>query len=84
MPHRLIGRQADIRLTHRVIEIFHDQARVASHMRTSQRRGHVTVNAHMPKARQRYANTTPAGLIERAARIGANAATLIRRRSLSG
>jgi transposase len=33
--------------------------RVASHVRRSQRSGHVTVNTHMPKAHQRYANTTP-------------------------
>lgn len=57
VPHRLIGRTVQVRLTHRVVEIFHDHQRVASHVRRSQRSGHVTVNAHMPKAHQRYANT---------------------------
>jgi len=38
VPHRLIGRQVDVRLTHRVVEIFHDHKRVASHVRRSQRR----------------------------------------------
>jgi transposase len=52
---------------------------VASHVRRSQRRGHVTVNEHMPKAHQRYANMTPASLITKAARIGANAAILVER-----
>lgn len=79
VPHRLIGRRVDVRLTHRVVEIFHDHQRVASHVRRSQRSGHVTVNAHMPKAHQRYANTTPANLIGRAARIGPNAAILVER-----
>jgi transposase len=79
VPHRLIGRQVDVRLTHRVVEIFCDHERVASHVRTSQRRGHVTVNEHMPKAHQRYANRTPASLIEKAGRIGANTATLVER-----
>lgn len=79
VPHRLIGRRVDVRLTHRVVEIFHDHQRVASHVRRSQRSGHVTVNAHMPKAHQRYANTTPANLIGRAARIGSNAAILVER-----
>ena len=79
VPHRLIGRTVEVRLTHRVVEIFHDHQRIASHVRRSQRSGHVTVNAHMPKSHQRYANTTPANLIGRAARIGPNAAILVER-----
>jgi len=79
LPHRLIGRTVEVRLTHRVVEIFHDHQRVACHVRRSQRSGHVTVNEHMPKAHQRYANTTPANLIGRAARIGPNAAILVER-----
>lgn len=79
VPHRLIGRHVNVRLTHRVVEVFHDHQRVASHVRRSQRSGHVTVNAHMPKAHQRYANTTPANLISRAARAGPNAAILVER-----
>jgi transposase len=79
VPHALIGRRVDVRLTHRVVEIFHDHKRVASHVRRSQRSGHVTVNAHMPKAHQRYANTTPASLIRQAASIGSNTAILVER-----
>lgn len=79
VPHGLIGRRVEVRLTHRVVEIFHDHKRVASHVRRSQRSGHVTVNEHMPKAHQRYANTTPASLIRQAARIGASTAILVER-----
>jgi len=79
VPHRLIGRRVDIRLTYRAVEIFQDHARVACHVRRSQRGGHVTVNEHMPKAHQRYANMTPATLTARAARIGASAAVLVER-----
>ncbi|MGY2891327.1 transposase, partial [Bradyrhizobium sp. USDA 4524] len=79
VPHRLIGRRVDIRLTYRAVEIFQDHTRVASHVRRSQRSGHVTVNEHMPKAHQRYANMTPASLIKMAARIGVNTATLVER-----
>ncbi|MER9890349.1 IS21 family transposase [Mesorhizobium sp. M0114] len=79
VPHRLIWRTVEVRLTHRVVEIFHDHQHVASHVRRSQRSGHVTVNEHTPKARQRYANTTPASLISRAARIGPNFAILVER-----
>ncbi|BCG97322.1 putative transposase y4bL/y4kJ/y4tB [Mesorhizobium sp. 131-2-1] len=79
VPHRLIGRTVEVRLTHRVIEIFHDHQRVACHVRRSQRCGHVTIDVHMPKAHQRYANTTPANLIGRAAVIGPNTAILVER-----
>lgn len=79
VPHALIGRRIDVRLTHRVVEIFQNHRRVASHVRRSQRSGHVTVNAHMPKAHQRYANTTPASLIARATRIGPNTGILVER-----
>ena len=79
VPHRLIGRRVDVRLTYRAVEIFQDHTRVASHVRRSQRSGHVTVNEHMPKAHQRYANMTPASLIKMAARIGVNAAILVER-----
>jgi len=79
VPHRLIGRHVDVRLTHRVVEIFFDHKRIASHVRRSQRSGHVTVNDHMPKSHQRYANTTPASLLKQAARIGVNTAILVER-----
>lgn len=49
VPHRLIGRRVDVRFTYRAVEIFQDHTRVASHVRRSQRGGHVTVNEHMPK-----------------------------------
>lgn len=72
VPHGLIGQKVSIRLTHRVVEIFHEHKRIASHLRRSQRNGHVTINEHMPKAHQRYAGMTAAGLIRQAQKIGAN------------
>jgi transposase len=79
VPHHLIGRTVEVRLTARMVEIYHSQKRVAVHRRRSSRSGHVTVTAHMPKAHQRYANTTPASLIERAGRVGPNTAILVER-----
>lgn len=79
VPNSLIGGRVDVRLTHRVVEIFHDHKRVASHVRRLARSGHVTVAEHMPKAHRRYANTTPESLIRQAARIGVNTAILVER-----
>lgn len=44
VPHRLIGKQVDVRLTHRMVEIFHTYERVAVHTRRGTRGGHSTVN----------------------------------------
>ncbi len=62
-----------------MVEIFHEHKRIASHLRRSQRNGHVTTNEHMPKAHQRYANTTPASLIAQARKVGSNTALLMER-----
>ena len=79
VPHRLIGRQVDVRLTHRMIEIFHNNERVAVHHRRGPRGGHTTIKEHMPKAHQRYGGMTPESLITRAARTGYHTAALVER-----
>lgn len=79
VPHRLIGRQVDVRLTHRMIEIFYNHERVAVHNRRGQRGGHSTVREHMPKSHQRYGGMTPEMLVSRGARIGYHVAALIER-----
>lgn len=79
VPHGLIGQRVIIRLTHRVVEIFHDHKRIASHLRRSQRNGHVTINGHMPKSHQRYAGMTAAGLIRQAQKIGTSTGLFVER-----
>ena len=79
VPYSLLGKKLEIRLTHRSVEIFHKARRVAVHRRTSARPGHTTLDVHMPRAHRRYANTTPATLIQRAGRIGPNCAILVKR-----
>ena len=79
VPHRLIGRQVDFRLTHRALEIFYNHERVAVHHRRGPRGGHTTIREHMPKAHQRYGGMTPESLIERAARTGYHTAALVER-----
>lgn len=79
VPHRLIGRQVDVWLTHRIIEIFHNHERVAVHHRRGQRGGHTTIKEHMPKAHQRHSGMTPEYLITRAARTGYHTAALVER-----
>lgn len=70
VPHRLIGRKVDVRLTHLMIEIFYNHERAAVHHRRGQRGGHTTIQEHMPKAHQRHGGMTPESLIRQAARAG--------------
>ena len=79
VPHRLIGKKVDVRLTHRMIEIFHNHARVGVHARRGTRGGHSTVKEHMPKAHQRHGGMTPEYLILRAGRVGYHVAVLVER-----
>lgn len=79
VPHRLIGKKVDIRLTHRMVEIFHNHERVAVHTRRGTRGGHSTVTEHMPKAHQRHGGMTPEYLIMRAGRVGYHVAVLVER-----
>ena len=79
VPHRLIGLHVDVRLTHRIVEIFHNTERVAVHHRRGPRGGHTTIKEHMPKAHQRHGGMSPESLIRRAARIGYHAAALVER-----
>lgn len=79
VPHRLIGRRVEVRLTHRMVEIFHNHERVAVHTRRGKRGGHSTVKEHMPKAHQRHDGMTPEYLVTRAGRVGYHVAVLVER-----
>jgi len=55
VPHELIKRKVDVRLTHNVVEIFFDNNRVCSHVRLYGRKGqYSTQEAHMPPNHQQY------------------------------
>jgi transposase len=70
VPYALIKQQLDVRLSARVVEIFHKGTRVASHPRSAHKGRHPTVAAHMPQAHRHYAEWTPQRLIRWAAQTG--------------
>ena len=78
MPHRLIKKKIDLRITQRTIECFYHNKRVASHIRSHQRGRHTTVREHMPKTHQKWADWTPERFIRWADKIGPHTANLIR------
>ena len=59
VPHALIRAQVDVRMTSKIVEIFHKGRRVASHQRRYHGRRHGTHPDHMPSAHRRYADWSP-------------------------
>ena len=55
VPHEYIGKKVDIRVTEKMIEIFFNHNRIASHPRLYGRKGqYSTQQEHMPENHQKY------------------------------
>lgn len=70
VPHVLIKKQLDARITTRTIECFYRGNRVASHRRSYLKGRHTTVPAHMPQAHRQMNAWTPQRLANWAAKTG--------------
>ena len=77
VPYALVKQQLDVRLTTQVVEIFHNNKRVASHRRSSHKGRHSTLPGHMPKAHRHHAEWTPQRLIRWAAASGPATAQVV-------
>jgi transposase len=70
VPHALIKRQLDVRITQNTLECFYRGNRVASHRRSQQKGRHTTVPAHMPESHRQAGEWTPQRLSNWAAKTG--------------
>ena len=70
MPSKLIRDVVEARFTSATVEIFHKGQRVASHPFSRVRNRHTTLTEHMPSAHRRFAEWTPAKMMDEAALIG--------------
>ena len=77
VPHQLITKQIDVRITPAAIECFYKNKRVASHIRSYRQGHHTTVKEHMPKSHQKWAEWTPQRFIHWAEKVGPQTAQLI-------
>jgi transposase len=77
VPSKLIREMVDARITSATVEIFHKGQRIASHAFSPVRNRHTTIIEHMPSAHRRYAEWTPARMMEAAARIGPATVALV-------
>ena len=76
VPHQLCGQQLNARISADCIECFQQRKRVASHLRSFQKRRHTTVIDHMPKGHREYAEWTPQRLINWAKKTGPKTAAI--------
>ena len=70
VPSKLIREVVEARFTSATVEIFHKGQRIASHAFSPVRNRHSTITEHMPSAHRRYAEWTPAKMMDDAAEIG--------------
>ena len=70
VPHSLVGKRVDIRVSPHTIEILAGGSRVASHERRFDEGGMSTISTHRPHAHQAYVSWTPKALWEFAEYIG--------------
>lgn len=55
IPYEYIKRKVDVRVTEKLIEVFYDHQRIASHSRITGRKGqYSTIIEHMPQDHQKY------------------------------
>jgi transposase len=77
VPHALIKKQLDVRISQNTIECIYRGNRVASHRRSHLKGRHTTVAAHMPESHRQAGDWSPERLYNWAANTGPASAKLI-------
>lgn len=78
VPHALIGKTVDVRLTVSGVEIFHRGTRVAVHLRSSIRGSFTTIPEHRPPRHRAVVELSHERLLRDAERVGPCTAAVIR------
>ncbi len=79
VPHRLVRKQVEVRLSASTVEVLYDGKRVAAHPR-SRRAGRFTTDpAHRPKAHREHLAWPPSRLIRWAEKTGPQTAVVVTR-----
>lgn len=83
VPHGLIRKKVEVRLTARAVEILFRGKRVASHVRSHVKGGFTTVESHRPEKHRAHLDQYHGGLLRRAQAIGAHTVGVLRDQMLS-
>ena len=78
VPHSLVKREIEVRLTATCVEFFHHSKRIAAHVRSGLRGAHSTQPDHMPKAHRAHLEWTPGRFLNWAVEIGPSTRDLVR------
>jgi transposase len=70
VPHALVRKKVNVRITTTTIECWLNGKRVASHLKSDRRGKHSTIPEHMPKAHRAHMEWTPGRLLNWALSIG--------------
>ena len=76
VPSKLIREVVEARITTATVEVFHKGSRIASHPFSALRNRHTTTAEHMPSAHRRYAEWTPAKMMDEAGKVGPSTTAL--------
>jgi transposase len=70
VPHSLVRRTLELRVTASIVECFFKGKRVAAHRRAAKRGAYVTLPEHMPESHRKHLQWTPGRLLNWALSIG--------------
>ena len=79
VPHALVGRTLEARVTQRIVEVLHRGARVASHVRSAHKGKFTTLPEHLSKAHRAHLQWNPERLIHWGQDIGVATGSLVTR-----
>lgn len=78
VPHTLVGKTVELRITERTVEILYRGQRVAAHLRGVRKGQFTTDHAHRPVGHQAVIELSHERLLQRAEAIGESTAAVIR------
>lgn len=79
VPHALVRREVEVRLTATTVEILHGGQRVAAHARDHRVGGYTTEPAHRPKAHQKHLEWNPQRLVRWGEGVGPSTGALVQK-----
>ena len=77
VPFTLVHKTVEVRYTEKIVEVFYQGTRVASHLKSCLAHHHTTLPEHMPEAHQKMLEWTPSRFLRWAEKIGPNTRMMI-------
>jgi len=79
VPYRYIGKHVQLQYTNRIVEIFYNHHRIATHFRSNTIKAYTTKKEHLPSNHQFYLNWHPQLFMDKADDIGPSTGQYVKR-----